>query len=425
MPATETRLPAAAWGLAEWLAYQERVHPQAIALGLERVREVAQRLGLLPATPLTLTIAGTNGKGSSATLAAAIYQAAGYRVGRYLSPHLLAYNERIAVDGVDAADDALCAAFSAIEQARGDIPLTYFEFGTLAALWIFRAEACAVQVLEVGLGGRLDAVNIVDADCALITNIGIDHTDWLGPDRDSIAIEKAGILRAGRPAVCAEAQPPATLLEYAAKIGAGLRLAGRDFRLSRANGTWSWHGAGVHHLGLPPPALAGAAQYVNAAGVLAAITALAPQLPVPEAALAAGLRALRLRGRYEKTGRLVLDVAHNVESAEVLAANLAADPVAGKTWLVLAMLSDKPVEGVCMALAAQVDSVLFASLPPPRGLDDRQLAARAAAAGLAGRVAGSVSEAVRNALQAAQAGDRVVVCGSFLTVSEAARFSDE
>ncbi|MDE0855560.1 MAG: Mur ligase family protein, partial [Nevskia sp.] len=207
--------PSVGASLADWLAYQERTHPKAIELGLERTRAVARRLGLLPARAVTLTVAGTNGKGSSVTLAAGIYQAAGYRVGRFTSPHLLRYNERIAIDGVEASDDELCRAFAAIEQARAEIPLTYFEFGTLAALWLFQQAAVDVQVLEVGLGGRLDAVNIVDADCALITNIGLDHTDWLGPDRDSIGLEKAGIMRAGRPAVYAEAAAPQRLLAHA------------------------------------------------------------------------------------------------------------------------------------------------------------------------------------------------------------------
>ena len=238
--------------LAYWLAYQERTHPKAIDLGLERSRAVAQRLGLLPARATTLTVAGTNGKGSSVTLAAAIYQAAGYRTGRYTSPHLLRYNERVAIDGVEASDVALCRAFAAIEAARGDISLTYFEFGTLAALWLFREAGVEVQVLEVGLGGRLDSVNIVDADCALVTNIGLDHIDWLGSDRDSIGYEKAGIMRPGRPAVSVEDQPPRRLIEHAASIGAQLRRLGPDYDFARhADGRWDWRGASERYAGLP------------------------------------------------------------------------------------------------------------------------------------------------------------------------------
>ncbi|GAC1626383.1 MAG: bifunctional tetrahydrofolate synthase/dihydrofolate synthase [Nevskia sp.] len=425
MPPTETGRPAAGWQLADWLAYQERVHPRAIELGLDRVREVAVRLGLLPARATTLTVAGPNGKGSSATLAAGIYSAAGYRTGRYLSPHLLDYNERIAIDGVEASDDALCAAFAAIEQARGAIALTYFEFGTLAALWLFREAGCAVQVLEVGLGGRLDAVNIVDADCALVTNIGLDHTDWLGPDREHIGYEKAGIMRAGKPAICAEAQPPRSLLDHAAAIGATLRLASRDFRHARRDRDWFWSDPLRTYAELPPPALAGDAQFANAAGVLAAISALQAQRPVEPEAIRSGLRALRLRGRYEKIGRVVLDVAHNVESAQVLVANLAADPVAGRTRLVLGMLSDKPVEAVCELLSQSCDAAFFAGLPPPRGLAAAELQMRAKTAGLAGLAAGTVDAAFRLAMSQTGPDDRLVVCGSFLTVSAAARLIDE
>lgn len=425
MPRTEHGPPGAGWTLADWLAYQERVHPKAIELGLDRVRAVATRLDLLPVRAVTLTVGGTNGKGSSATLAARIYQSAGYRVGRYLSPHLLDYNERIAIDGVDISDERLCAAFAAIEHARGEIPLTYFEFGTLAALLIFRESGCAVQVLEVGLGGRLDAVNIVDADCALVTNIGLDHTDWLGPDRESIGREKAGIFRAARPAICAEAEPPASLVSEAQRIGAPLQLAGRDYRIVHGAAGWSFASAGLTLHDLPPPALAGAIQFVNAAGVLAAVSALQARLPVPEHAIRSALRDVRLRGRFETRGRFVLDVAHNVESAQVLADNLHARPVGGRTWLVLGMLADKPVEAVARVLAPVIDGVYFASLPPPRGLTDAALAERAATGGLRGTASGSVGAALHAARAGSGPDDRVVICGSFLTVSEAARVIDE
>jgi len=425
LPRIDATSVAAEWQLADWLAYQEQLHPRAIVLDLERVREVAQRLGLLPPRAVTLTVAGTNGKGSSVTLAAGIYQAAGYRVGRYLSPHLLEYNERIAVDGVDASDQQLCAAFSAIERARSEILLTYFEFGTLAALWIFREVRCDVQVLEVGLGGRLDAVNIVDADCALITNIGIDHTDWLGPDRDSIGREKAGILRPGQPAICAERAPPQGLIAEASRLEARLQIAGTDFGFDKRSGDWSWTGGAATVTELPPPALEGEVQYVNASGVLAAVRALHDRLPVPDHAIRSALRGMRLRGRYEKRERFVLDVAHNVESAEVLADNLRADPVSGATWLVLGMLSDKPVEGVCSALASEIDGAWFASLPPPRGLGGHVLARRSAQSGLDGIACDSVEAAFRAVVARAEPGDRILICGSFLTVSAAARLIDE
>jgi len=416
-----TSMAFASNSLADWLSYQERTHPKAIELGLERTRAVALRLGLLPAQSVTLTVAGTNGKGSSVTLAAAIYQAAGYRVGRFTSPHLLRYNERVAIDGVEVSDEALCRAFAAIETARAEIPLTYFEFGTLAALWLFHEAAVQVQVLEVGLGGRLDAVNIVDADCALVTNIGLDHTDWLGPDRDSIGFEKAGIMRAGKPAIYVETSPPQRLLQHAAAVGAPLALLGRDFAWTHnADRSWNWRGGTVAYAALPPPALAGEVQYRNAAGVLAAVNALQPLCPVNEAALRAALPALTLAGRYQRIGNTILDVAHNVESAEVLADNLRSERGPGKTWLVLGMLADKPVEAVCAVLAPLVQGTLFGGLPPPRGLDARSLQQRAAVAGLNGQVLDGVAEAYRAAQALAGPDDRILVCGSFLTVAAVA-----
>ncbi len=417
--------PAASWRLADWLAYQEQLHPRAVELGLDRVRLVAVRLGLLPTRAVTLTVAGTNGKGSSVTLAAGIYRAAGYRVGRYTSPHLIDYNERIAINGVDASDEALCIAFTEIEKARGATPLTYFEYGTLAALWLFRDAGCEVQVLEVGLGGRLDAVNIVDADCALITNIGLDHTDWLGHDRDSIGYEKAGILRAGRPAICVEAEPPQRLLDHAAAIGAPLQLLERDFFFQRELNQWSWKNSLLTLTQLPPPALAGAAQYTNAAGVLAAVATLGARLPVAKDAIDTALKALRLQGRYETLGPVILDVAHNVESAIVLADNLRADAAPGRRWLVLGMFADKPVEGVCAVLAPRVAGACFGRLPPPRGLSDDELARRAASAGLIGEACGTIEQAFRRAQTLAAPEDCILVCGSFLTVADVARLLDE
>ncbi|MFI4980104.1 MAG: bifunctional tetrahydrofolate synthase/dihydrofolate synthase [Nevskiales bacterium] len=412
--------PSASAPLADWLTYQERTHPNAIELGLDRTRVVALRLGLLPAQAVTLTVAGTNGKGSSVTLAAGIYQAAGYRVGRFTSPHLLRYNERVAIDGVEVSDEALCRAFAAIEVARAEIPLTYFEFGTLAALWLFHEAAVDVQVLEVGLGGRLDAVNIVDADCALVTNIGLDHTDWLGPDRDSIGFEKAGIMRGGKPAVYADDSPPRRLLDHAAAIGAPLVLAGLDFSFAlNADRGWNWRG-GVAYSGLPEPALSGEVQYRNAAGVLAAVAALQPLLPVSEAAIRAALPTMVLAGRYQRLGNTILDVAHNVESAEVLADNLRGEGGTGGTWLVLGMLADKPVEAVCAVLAPLVQGAVFGGLPPPRGLDGEALQQRAATAGLNGQAVSGIAEAYRMAQSLSGPDDRILVCGSFLTVAAVA-----
>lgn len=406
--------------LSDWLEWQERLNPRAIELGLDRSRTVADRLGLLPPACVTATIGGTNGKGSSATLAACIWQAAGYKVGRYLSPHLLRYNERIAIDGVDASDEAICASFAAIDAARGDLPLTYFEFGTLAALWLFREARVDVQVLEVGLGGRLDAVNIVDADAALVTNIGLDHTDWLGPDREAIGVEKAGIFRPGRPAICAEISPPASLRQQASRIAARWQQAGVDFVASRDGDRWHWRASDVRHAALPLPALPGAMQIDNAAGVLALVTALADRLPVGRAAIEAGLRGLSLPGRYQRVAGLIVDVAHNLESAAVLVEQLRADDNGGGvTRVVLGMLSDKPVAAVCARLAGVASRFYCAGLPPPRGLPAERLLEMAAASGVPASGHDNVALALAAARADAGPKDRIVVCGSFLTVAAA------
>ncbi len=404
--------------LDEWLQWQERLHPRAIELGLDRIRRVATALGLPDARPRTLTVAGTNGKGSSATLAAGIYRAAGYRTGLYTSPHLLHYRERIVVDGQPADDAALCAAFEAIDAARGDVPLTYFEFGTLAALWLFREARVDVQVLEVGLGGRLDAVNLVDADAALLTNVGLDHQDWLGDDREQIGREKAGVFRPGRPAIVVEPAPPASVLNQARALGAPLCVLGRDFDFSiAADARWSWRAGARRQDVLPAPGLPGAVQYQNAAGVLAAIDALQPQLPVGRAAIDAALSGLRLRGRCEWHRGMLFDVAHNLESAQVLADYLAVERK--PTVLVLGMLSDKPVAAVAAALAPQVDIFITVGLPPPRGLGAEDLRRTLTAAGLAAHSCDNIGLALREARARAGADGRVVVSGSFLTVAAA------
>ncbi|MEW6169552.1 MAG: bifunctional tetrahydrofolate synthase/dihydrofolate synthase [Pseudomonadota bacterium] len=403
--------------LDEWLRWQESLHPRSIELGLERVRSVAERLGLPDMRPLTLTIGGTNGKGSSAELAALIYRHAGYRVGLYTSPHLLRYNERVRVDGAQAADADLCRAFAAIEQARAQTPLTYFEFGTLAALWLFREAAVDVQVLEVGLGGRLDAVNLVDADAALVTSIGLDHLDWLGSDREAIAREKAGIFRTGRPAIVAEPDPPHSLIATAEALGAPLLQIGRDFRVLRRDGVFDWCGRRTLRA-LPLPALPGEAQLRNAAGVIAAVEALQQRCAVGDGAIRAALPRLVLRGRCELRGRHLLDVAHNREAAEVLAAALAALPPARPTVLVLGMLADKPHAAFVQALAAQIDAVVCVGLPGPRGLSAQALAAELPADAHV-RCCDNMAEALAVADALAAGHGRIVVTGSFLTVAAA------
>ena len=410
--------PRAARGLADWLHWQEQLHPRGIALGRERVRVVAERLAL-PATLPTLTVAGTNGKGSSATLAASIYQHAGYRVGLYTSPHLLHYNERVQIDGAPASDDVLCAAFAAIEAVRGEVPLTYFEFGTLAALWCFREARLEVQVLEVGLGGRLDAVNLVDADVALLTNVGLDHQDWLGSDRQQIGFEKAGVFRRGRPAIVVEREPPASVLDHARSVAAILQRLGVDFDFSlESDGRWNWSSTDAEYSQLPAPGLPGAMQYQNASGVLAAIGALAPRLPVPRGAIDAALQGLSLRGRCEWHHGVLLDVAHNTESATVLADYLRANP-APATAIIVGMLADKPVASVLKILAAEAQVLIAIGLPSPRGLSAEQLQGCAADTGLVVHSCENMRAALIWAREQVGAAGRVVVTGSFLTVAAA------
>lgn len=413
--------PQAHWTLADWLSWQESLNPRSIELGLDRIRLVAQKLQLPASKVRTLTIAGTNGKGSSATLAALILREAGYKTGLYTSPHLLRYNERIVINGVQADDAALCRAFMAIEQARGETLLTYFEFGTLAALWLFREADVDVQVLEVGLGGRLDAANLVDADVALITNIGLDHTDWLGPDRESIAREKSGIMRAGRPVICVDNDAPAAIANIAHSLKAPLLQIGPDFDFSVGENEWNWRGANTELKQLPLPGLRGAMQFRNASGTIAALKSL--PLDIPESAIRNALPKLQLAGRYQRIGNVILDVGHNAEAATVLADNLLRDKAGGRVLLVLGMLSDKPVEEVGKALARCTDKVFLGTLPGPRGLSGAALEQRLQGSGLKCEVCADILSAYAQAQQEARAGDWVVVTGSFLSVAAIAEIT--
>ncbi len=355
-----------------------------------------------------------------AALAAAIYRAAGYRVGCYTSPHLLRYNERIVLAGETVADGALCEAFAAIETARREVPLTYFESGTLAALWLFRRAEIDVQVLEVGLGGRLDAVNIVDADCALLTNIGLDHTDWLGPDRESIGREKAGIFRHGRPAVCVDPQLPLSVSSAAAQLNIDLRRLDIDFSYTRQAAEWSWRGRDGSYPQLPLPGLPGEIQLRNAAGVLAVIEALQRVRPVNQAAIAEGLRELALPGRLQRHADLLLDVAHNAEAAQTLVNYLRAQPASlAPRCLVLGMLAGKPVEAVGALLSPWFERLYAAGLPPPRGLSGVDLQQRLAVVGIAAEVCADVPTALSAARIHNAGAAPIMVCGSFLTVAAA------
>lgn len=412
----QAEAPGPAAGLSDWLRWQEALHPSTIELGLERVREVAGRMGL-PANGIrTLTVAGTNGKGSTAAMLAAIYQAAGFATGAYSSPHLLHYNERITINGVPASDAQLCAAFEVVERARRRTSLTYFEFGTLAALRLFQQAGVQVQVLEVGLGGRLDAVNIVDADVAVVTNIGLDHVEYLGHTRELIAIEKAGVFRRGRSAVYVDPDPCEAVLREADRLGADLWLLNRDFRYERAGDNWNWHGVSEIHRKLPAPALPGAIQLQNAAGAVAALACAGNFLPVEETAIRAGLSRVRLPGRFQRVGQVILDVAHNVEAARVLAGQLI-DAKVGKFHLVIGMLADKPVLDFLKILAPQVIKTYAASLPGPRGLAADDLVQRSRGAGVDAVGYADPVAALRAARAAAAEVDTILVCGSFLTVA--------
>jgi len=410
--------------LDAWLAYLETLHPKRIALGLERVSSVYDRLAIAPSCAV-VTVTGTNGKGSTSAFVERMLSAGGYRIGLYTSPHLSRYNERVRIAGVDADDAALCAAFAAVEAARQDTPLTYFEFGTLAALWLFARERLDALVLEVGLGGRLDAVNIVAADVAIVTTIAIDHTDYLGPTREDIAREKAGIFRPGRAAICADRDPPAALIEHARAIDAHLLRLGGEFGYVAQANQWRYFGPGGTRHGLPYPALRGSYQLANASAALAALDTLRERLPVSMGAVREALVGIELPGRFQVLpGRpvTVLDVAHNEEAARALSDNLAAMDFHPRTLAVFGIMADKDVDAVIAALKPRVDRWLVATLPPPRGATSTLLRARlermgvAADAILAYEDPGAAYRAARG--MAAEA-DRIIVFGSFLTVAAA------
>jgi dihydrofolate synthase/folylpolyglutamate synthase len=407
--------------LDEWLAFIERQHPKAIALGLERVEEVRARLGVVPACPV-ITVGGTNGKGSTCAMLESILRCAGYRTGLYTSPHLLRYNERVRIDSHEASDDALCAAFEAVEQARGATPLTYFEYGTLAAAWLFAREPLDAWILEVGLGGRLDAVNVFDADCAVLTSVDMDHMDYLGPTREDIGREKAGIFRRGRPAVVADAKPPKSVFDVAAAKGAGLLLGGRDFGFSAEKSQWVYWGPGGKRPALAYPALRGPIQLVNAAASIAALDTQRERLPVAMQDIRRGLAEVEVPGRFQMLpGRpsVILDVGHNPQAARNLAANLADSGFAPETHAVFGALRDKDIAGVVRALAGRITRWHLAGLPGPRGTSAAELAEILRAEGIKAPV--ELHETPAQAFEAArvQAGetDKIAVFGSFLTVA--------
>jgi dihydrofolate synthase/folylpolyglutamate synthase len=410
--------------LDDWLAHCDRVHPISMDLSLERTVEVRGRLGLDFKVPL-ITVAGTNGKGSTCAMLEAIALAAGYRVGLYQKPELVHFNERCRVGGRPVQADALVPHFEAVEQARGEITLTKFEFTTLAIARLLAQEPLDLAILEVGLGGRFDAVNAFDTDCAVLTSIALDHTEYLGPDRESIGFEKAHVMRPGRPAIVSDPQPPASVIDHAARIGADLWRVGRDFRHSGDRQQWNWAGRERRYTGLAYPALRGANQLLNAAGVLAAFEALRNVLPVSAQAVREGFALVELPGRFQIVAgqpALVLDVAHNPQSVAALAHNLDEMGFYPRTHAVFGAMRDKDIPAILAHMAPLVDHWHFTDLPAARAASAAELAAAHAALAatrpgpIASRCHASPGEALRAALEGAEPADRIVVFGSFYTV---------
>ena len=406
--------------LSQWLEYIERQHPKTIALGLERVAGVRDALGLAPAFPI-ITVGGTNGKGSVCAMLEAILHCAGYRVGRYTSPHLLRYNERVRVARMDARDEELAQGFAAVERARQDVPLTYFEYGTLAGVRLFVDRRVDIAVLEIGLGGRLDAVNAFDADCAVVTTVDIDHVDFLGGDREAIGREKAGIFRAGRPAVCADSAPPSSLLQHAAEIGARLLRIDIEFGATPQGRQWQYWGPRGRRSALPFPALRGTCQLANAAAAVAALESMRERLPVTVNDIRAGLLQADIPGRFQVLpGRpsVILDVAHNPQAARALAASLAAMGGSGRVLAVFAMLRDKDLAGVVTAVRSQVAHWFIAGLDGARGAGVADLRKALTTGGVtAVTECRDVAAAYTQACDIATENDRILVFGSFYTVA--------
>ena len=419
--------------LADWLTYLESLHPKAIALGLERVDEVRRRLNLEPDFPV-IVVGGTNGKGSVCAMLESILHAAGYRVGCYTSPHLLHYNERVRIGKQMASDEALCVSFEKIEQVRKPDPrlredndhekisLTYFEFGTLAAMQLFIEQKVDVAILEVGLGGRLDAVNVFDGDCAIVTSVDIDHTDYLGDTIEKIGFEKAGIFRSDRVAIFSGEAAPQSLVNHAAKIGAKLWRIGSEFGFASHQGQWDYRSNLGSRSALPFPALRGAFQLNNASAVLAAIDAIRERLPVSMEATRRGLTEVQLAGRFQFVPgkpQLILDVAHNPHAARALAQNLASLPPCPHTYAVFAMLKDKDVTGVVEALDVYIDTWLVAGIDAPRGASSEELASVLKRAGVHGEIIcfADAEQAYAHACNVAGENDRIAAFGSFYTVA--------
>jgi len=407
--------------LADWLAHSESLHPKSMDLSLERVRQVRETMGFAFDVPV-ITVAGTNGKGSTCAMLECIARSAGYRVGLYTKPHLVRFEERCRVDGSPVSADSLCEDFQAVEDARGDTALTTFEFSTLAILHRLAREPLDLVILEVGLGGRYDAVNAIDADCAVITSIDLDHTEFLGPDRESIGREKAGILRTGRPAIVSDPMPPQSIVDAAREVDADLWLAGRDFNHQGDRQQWAWSGRGRRYHALAYPALRGANQLLNAAGAIAALESLRDRLPITAQALRQGLASVDLPGRFQIVPgqpALVLDVAHNPQAVAALALNLDQMGFYPRTVAVFGAMRDKDIAGVMARMAPLIDHWHLTDLPIARAATAESLAGVLRAIGgeaAACSTHGSPAEALASALKDVDPTGRIVVFGSFYTV---------
>ena len=415
-------MPASMETLNDWLARAEQLHPKNIELGLDRAKEMAGRLGLKFECPV-ITVAGTNGKGSTCAMLESILTHAGYRTAVFTSPHLVRFEERLRLKGESVDASKLIASFEVVEKARGDMALTYFEFTTLGILHRMIEEKPDVAILEVGLGGRLDAVNIIDADCAVITSIDLDHMDYLGPDRESIGFEKAGVLRAGKPAIVSDPMPPQSVIDHANAIGADLWRFGTDFNVSGDKQQWGWSGRGRRYSGLAYPALRGANQLINAAGVLAALEALRPQLPITAQAVRNGLAMVELPGRFQIVPgepALVLDVAHNAHAVAALAENLDAMGFFPTTHGIFGVMADKDLAPILARIGPLIDRWYFTDLPTARAAKGSDLQAAWQAqntrADASASVHASPMDALRAAIEHADPADRIVVFGSFFTV---------
>jgi dihydrofolate synthase/folylpolyglutamate synthase len=406
--------------LADWLAHCERLHPKTIDMSLERTLAVRDRLALRFDCTV-ITVAGTNGKGSTCAMLESVALAAGYRVGLYSKPHLVHFEERCRVGGANIDGDALLPHFEAVEAVRGDMTLTYFEFTTLVIMRCLSRLPLDLVILEVGLGGRLDAVNAIDTDCAIVTSIDLDHTEYLGPDRESIGREKAHIMRKGKPAIVSDPLPPASVCAHAQAVAADLWLAGRDFNHSGDRQQWNWAGRGRRIGGLAYPALRGANQLLNAAGVLAAFEALRDRLPVPVQAVRQGLAGVELPGRFQIVPgqpTLVLDVAHNPHSVAALALNLDAMGFFPRTHAVFGAMHDKDLTGVVQRLAPIVEDWYCCDLPLARAAPADALARVVREVQPRAQVSthASPTQALAAALEHADPADRILIFGSFLTV---------